>query len=149
MVSSRRPKEIVFSDMSIQDKGPEYVKIKEEQYGALAWEDVDRDFVGIDEATELLGMKRSTYVRTLVLSSQLEGVRIIHRGYDKWFIERASIEWYKGGRQRRSTIKRMVLRIHPRDELEIRSTLERMVEMGTISEFTLEAAYTRKQKDEG
>lgn len=138
---SRRFDEVSVVEIAMRERAEAEAKELYDRLTQLTWKEIDEDYVPLDEATELLGLKRTNYLRQLVLSDRLDAVKVEMIGFDKWFVSLKSVYYYKKHRRRRRSIRRYVLRCNPDDEDEIRSALDKLVEEETISDYTLELAY--------
>ena len=98
------------------------------------------DFVSINEATQLLNFKHAQYTRRLLLEGKLEGVKLAHKGYAKWYITLDSIEFYNAHTSRDTSMRRYILRIDASNENAV------LVALGALNiEFKLELAYKSKK----
>lgn len=85
---------------------------------------LEKDYVGINEAVGLLGVGYAVYVRRLVLEGRLEGIKVMYKGYTKWHISRASIEWYRKNVLRTMTGRRWIMKFELPDEAKVRAALD-------------------------
>jgi len=148
MVHRRRPEKVKVVDMAIRTVSEEYNKTKAEQYQNVTWKEIDEGFESLENTTTRLKMARTNYVRQLVLVGRLEGVKVEMRGFNKWFVERSSIDYYLQHKKRQLSMRRYLLRINPDDEAEVRNALFQLVEQGTISSYSLDLAYKSKQNEQ-
>jgi hypothetical protein len=98
-------------------------------------------YTGIKGAQKELGLGYSQYVRRLLLQGKLEGIKVAHSHYNKWYVYRPSIEAYTENHRRTEQARRFILRA----ELEDREAIEAALEAAGI-EYTLELAYKGKSE---
>jgi hypothetical protein len=86
--------------------------------------DLKKGFVGITEATKLLGIAHAQYVRRLVVGGRLDSLKVQLDSTAKWFISRESIADYMKVNRRTSTDRRYILRTAIENEDAIRKALD-------------------------
>lgn len=153
----RRPAECEVVEVSIREGNVERQKELAERYSNITWQEIDSLFVDLEKATVLLSKKRSGYVRLLLLSGRIEGVKVQMKGFAKWYVDLESIDYYNETKGQRRSIRRYILRIPPESEGAIREILDRLVTFGGEElqldlpgnfNYTLDLAYTGSNDDE-
>ena len=86
--------------------------------------DLKKGFVGITQATKLLGIAHAQYVRRLVVGGRLDSLKVQLDSTAKWFISRESIAEYMKTNRRTSTDRRYILRTAIENEGAIRKALD-------------------------
>ena len=91
--------------------------------GTILDSQLKKDFVSITEATKLLGIAHSQYVRRMVVGSKFDSIKVQMEHYAKWFVAKASIVAYMTNHRRTSTDRRYILRTALSNESAIRKAL--------------------------
>lgn len=97
---------------------------------------LNKEYVGITQATKLLGIAHAQYVRRLVVGAKLGSIKVQLEHYSKWFVSKVSIASYLKNSRRTSTDRRFILRTELKNEAGIRKALK---DAGI--EFSLELNY--------
>lgn len=95
-----------------------------------------KNYKGIAGGKKYLGLAYPQYVRRLLLQGKLEGIKVDHDHYNKWWIYIPSLDRYLENSRRTEQKRRFILRA----ELEDREVIERALEEAGI-DFSLELAY--------
>ena len=109
---------------------------------SISNDEVDANYVSINDATKLLTFKHAQYTRRLVLEGKLNAIKVQYAHYAKWEILVESINVYNSRTRRSSSGKRRyILRTSVENEKKIREALTALE-----IPFELELSYQKKSK---
>lgn len=69
--------------------------------------------VSIKKAKELLAVSQTMYIRQRLWNGRLEGVKVDMGPYEKWFITKESINYYRENSLRANKPKKYILYVYP------------------------------------
>ena len=105
-------------------------------------DEVDTNYVSINDATKLLNFKYAQYTRRLVLEGKLNAIKVQYAHYAKWMILRKSIENYTTNKRRNvNGARRFILRTAIENQSKVQEALEKLDIV-----FELELSYIKKSK---
>ena len=105
-------------------------------------DEVDTNYVSINDATKLLNFKYAQYTRRLVLEGKLNAIKVQHPHYAKWYILVKSINEYTTNKRRNvNGSRRFILRTKIENESLVRAALKALK-----IEFEFELSYQKKSK---
>jgi hypothetical protein len=110
----------------------------------ISWNFLDKECVGVREATVILDISNSQYTRQLLWAGMIEGVLVDKGKVPTWYITRSSLKYYWKHHRRAAKPKRYDLRIFPVDE---RRVVEALDKLGIT--YTLEVAYKPQASGDG
>lgn len=113
----------------------------ETDFSKWTFDKVVEGCVKIKDATPLLAMKNSDYVRRILLEGKLEGIFVRARGRRVWLISRDSITFYKQHKSKQHSHRRYIMKLNEVDEPRVRTALDAL---GIFYELKL--AYKRKPR---
>lgn len=99
-----------------------------------------KTFKGIRDSRTHVGAAHDLYVRQLLHAGRIEGVKVQYKGYQKWLIDPASIDYYHSHKATRTGMRRFLLRTSAKNEDAVRDALTALE-----IEFTLEYNYKGKK----
>lgn len=105
-------------------------------------DEVDTNYVSINDATKLLNFKYAQYTRRLVLEGKLNAIKVQYAHYAKWMILIKSINEYTTNKRRNvNGSRRFILRTAIENQTKVQEALE---DLGIV--FELELSYQKKSK---
>ena len=108
----------------------------------ISSDEVDTNYVSINDATKLLNFKYAQYTRRLVLEGKLNAIKVQYAHYAKWMILRKSIAEYTTNKRRNvNGARRFILRTAIENQSAVQEALEKLDIV-----FELELSYVKKSK---
>lgn len=127
-----------------QEKAPpvvvEYYYGKEEAPtipSGITWDFLERECVGVKEATKEMDFANSQYTRTLLWQGKIEGVKVMKGRIPTCYITLSSISLYRERHLRSAKLRRYDFRIFPEAEEQVRTALDKL---GIV--YSLDVAYS-------
>lgn len=109
-------------------------------FPSLTPAELEKAYVPLGKATELLGLAYPAYTRRLVAGGTVEALKVAIRTGTKWVVSVAGIEKYRTRIRAPSGLRNYTLRIPPEKEKAIRTLLD-----GSGVEYTLALSFTPKE----
>jgi hypothetical protein len=142
-MTSNNEREVIIVAYSIFPEPLKRYELIAEQFENITYNELHTRFSSIRDAASKLRIKNPEYVRRILLTGGLEGIKTQEPGYQKWWISPESIEIYKRKQQKRAKLRRYILYIAINDEAWIRETFDH-----AGIEYKLEVAYKGKHYKE-